>query len=392
MSTSSNFADALTTSHILKLSFPALGETSHLLGSEGHPAHTILQGGEPRWIILGDPHEALPVLRSWRPWNLKSRLQWSAVLTATSIKMLHRLPGVHNERVYIDPCYWKQSLPKFPASWNAVIHVGSRSYTRKASVFFLGSDRLVGAVAKVPLAPAAALAILNEAAILHLMKAEDYLPNVLFQDLERGATAQSWLDGKPVSSGFTAAHLDLLSLLVNPGRTTRVSDYRPAIDVQLDELDLPFERSLLSQALELLDFDEPLQGFVEHRDFAPWNLKWLPNGSLGLLDWEWAVSNSLPWQDVCRFFYLDDVHFDGPGRVWEAMNSNPLLKIYRQRFVIPPAALMALTMHYLLRVLCMDWQSGNVGLAQYTFRQIRSLLDTSKQQALNHRKSTPNWH
>jgi hypothetical protein len=88
------------------------------------------------------------------------------------------------------------------------------------------------------------------------------------------------------------------------------------------------------------------------------------------------VSNSLPWQDACRFFYLDDVFFNGRGKVWETITSNPLLLNYRRKFAIPSAALPALTMHYLLRVLCMDWQSGNERLALYTFGQIKSLFSS----------------
>src|SRR5438552_4147216 len=116
--------------------------------------------------------------------------------------------------------------------------------------------------------------------MLNLMKGICCLPEIVFQDTDRAIAAQTWLEGKPVSRGFSKAHLDLLSLLVNPGRTARVSDYLPATCAHLDELDFPFDRSLLARALEWLEFDEPLQSFVEHRDFAPWNLKWLSNGDL----------------------------------------------------------------------------------------------------------------
>jgi len=375
--------------HVLQAAFPLLRQPVSALTAGERTVHVIPNGAEPRWIILGDPGKALPVLRSWRPWNLTSRLQWGAVLLAASTKMLPRLPGVSNSTASIDCSYWQCNLPEFSERWTAVIHLGSRSHTRKAILFFLGEDHLIKAVAKVPLAPLAVHAILNEATILERMKQVLHLPRMLFQDSERGVAAQSWLEGKPVSRGFSSSHLNLLSLLANPGSTARVSDFRADVAAQLDEHDLPFDRSVLARALELLNFDEPLQGFIEHRDFVPWNLKCLPDGTLALLDWEWGAFRGLPWQDICRFFYNQDVLFKGPGQVWETLNGNHLLKRYRQRFAIPDAALPALTMHYLLRILCLDWQSGNIRNAHYTFEQIQILLDVCRRTAGKRDRENP---
>ena len=135
---------------------------------------------------------------------------------------------------------------------------------------------------------------------------------------------------------------------------------------------------MLFRSVELLDCDKSLPTFVEHRDFAPWNLKWLSDGGLGLLDWEWAVTQSLPWQDACRFFYLDDFHFKGSGKVWEKITTDPLLIKYRRQFGIPSEVLPALTMRYLLRVLPMDWVGGNRVRALHTFQQIQFLLATRR--------------
>ena len=97
---------------------------------------------------------------------------------------------------------------------------------------------------------------------------------------------------------------------------------------------------------------------------------------LGLVDWEWAVPHGLPWQDICRFFFLDDVHFRGPGDVWRKLNSNELLQEYRRAFEIPPEALGPLTMRYLLKELAMEWKAGNVWLAEYAYKQIKELVKT----------------
>ena len=365
----------LTTPDVLRQAFPERGSIEGLLSAVKVPVYVIPQSGEPRWIILGDPRKALCVLRSWNPWNAASRLRWSAVKLAASSGFLARMPRVEHGAFQIRTSYWQHELPQFPARLNAVIHVGTRSHTRKAIVFFIGADGAVECGAKVPLVDGGAKAILNEAAMLDRMKDFENLPRIIFQDPERAIAAQTWLEGRPVSRGFSQAHLDLVSGLVNAGRSVRVSEFRSETEADLEQIDLPFDRSVLARALELLDFDTPVQSFIEHRDFAPWNLKWVRNGVLGLLDWEWSVPHGLPWQDICRFFYLDDVHFDGPGRVWEAMATNELLLNYRRRFEILPAALPSLTMRYLLRVLAMDSMSGNERLARYTFRQIERLLE-----------------
>jgi hypothetical protein len=378
MQTSRSVLRLLTTAHVLEVAFPAVRDTTAIPIIEERRVHVISQNAEPRWIIIGNPGDAVSMLSSWRPWNAGSRLRWRAVLAAAAVRLLPSLPGVENSMVRVDTSYWRRSLADFPENWNAVVHIGNPSHTRKAIVFFFSGNGPVSLVAKVPLVQGGSWAILNEASILGHMKAFEYLPRVLFQDLQRGVAVQTWLDGRPVSRGFTEAHIDILSTLANRGRTSRVSEHQKDLAAELDKVDFPFDRSVLMKSLELLSYDKPLQGFVEHRDFAPWNLKWLPDGKLGLLDWEWSVADSLPWQDACRFFYLDDALFNGSGRVWEMLTGNRLLLDYRRQFEIPEAALPALTLHYLLRVLCADWQGGNAHLAQHSFWQIQFLLETQK--------------
>ena len=339
--------------------------------------HVIAQGAEPRWIIIGRSASALPVLRSWAPWKTRSRLSWKAVQAAARMNVLPMMPGVLNSVVQIDTSYWRTKLQSFPREWSAVIHVGNPSHTRKAILFLIESGKRVVCAAKFPLMAESKGAIFNEAEMLDRLRRFDYLPRVLFQDRQKGIVAQSWLDGKPVSRGFTDAHLELLnSLLSQDGGVARVCDCRAELASGIEASDLPFDRSALARAMDLLDCDLPLPQFIEHRDFAAWNLKWIRPGVLGLLDWEWTVPHGLPWQDACRYFYLDDAHFGGAGRVWDVLTSSKVLLRYRHHFDIPPAALPALTMRYLLGELLMEWNGGNAWLAEYAYKQIRSLLDS----------------
>ena len=339
------------------------------------PVHVIPQGNEPRWIIIGHSRDAAPVFRSWRPFKVGTRLRWSAVVGASSLGVLSRLPGVISTRASIDLSYWQRALPGFKDNWAPVLYVGNPSHTRKVTVFFVArEDHTFKAVARIPLHALSRQAILNEAAILEQLRGADYLPASLFQDLQRGIAAQSWLLGEPVSRTLTPAHMELLSRFAVPGATIRVSDQREAIARELNGADLPYDREVLSRAQELLDYDQSLPAFIEHRDFAPWNLKRLPSGRTGAIDWEWAVTRGLPCQDVFRFFYIQDALFHGPGDAWQVLNRHPLVRQYYSRFAVPPGALTSLAMHYLLRVLAMDWQGGNRFLARYAFQQIETLL------------------
>jgi hypothetical protein len=237
-------------------------------------------------------------------------------------------------------------------------------------------------VAKVPLHPLSGQAILSEAATLEQLRGADYLPDLLFRDPQRGIAAQSWLEGEPVSRKLTAAHMDLLARFAIPGATIRVSSQLSSIARDLEQADMPFDRSVLNMALGFLDYDEPLPAFVEHRDFAPWNLKRLPNGRTGAIDWEWTVLRGLPCQDIFRYFYIQDALFYGPGNAWDVLNSHRFVREHYRRFAIPPQALPALAMHYQLRVLAMDWRSGNSFLAQYAYRQVQSLLKLKSARAV----------
>jgi hypothetical protein len=366
---------ALTVAHVLSTAFPAW-EDERAEEVRDLPVHVIPQGDEPRWVVIGDPRDAAHVFRSWRPFKIGTRLRWSAVVSASTVGLLSRLPGVITSRAPIDFSYWRRSIPGLEDDWVPVLYIGNLSHTRKITIFFVSRGRgRFRAVAKIPLYPLSGQAILSEAAILETLHGADYLPSSLFQDPVRGIAAQSWLHGEPVSRKLTAAHMDLLARLAIPGATIRVSSQREKIARELDQAALPFDREVLSRALEFLDYDEPLPAFIEHRDFAPWNLKRLPNGRTGAIDWEWTVLRSLPCQDIFRYFYIQDALFYGPGNAWEILNRHPFVLEHCRRFAISPQGLAALAMHYQLRVLAMDWQSGNSFLAEYAFRQVQSLLE-----------------
>ncbi|MGC1361515.1 MAG: hypothetical protein WA826_10090, partial [Silvibacterium sp.] len=143
-------------------------------------------------------------------------------------------------------------------------------------------------------------------------------------------------------------------------------------------LDSSVDSSLLSDALSSLEVRDELRACVEHGDFAPWNLRRLADGRLALIDWEWAVEEGLPWQDACRYFYMQDYLFRESADVWKILMTNPLLEEYRRHFELSPEAVRGLTVRYLLRYLCEEHAEGNRGGAEYAARKIREVLDSPK--------------
>jgi hypothetical protein len=203
------------------------------------------------------------------------------------------------------------------------------------------------------------------------------VPRVLFSDQDRGIAAQSFLHGAPTSRNLTPKHIDLLASLAEANATVRLSDFHDTFAAWASQLALPLSRESLARGLALLNDPTELPAFVEHRDFAPWNVKRLPDSELTLIDWEWAVRGSLPWQDICRFFYMQDQLFHGSGEVWGTLTTHPLLEGYLRRFEIPRAVLPGLTIHYLLRNLCLDFSNGEHDTAPYLVSQMERVLSGS---------------
>ena len=186
-------APHLDLSTLLASAFPP-GNAAGALHEAEVPVHVIPQAGEPRWVIIGDSSRAAPVLSNWRPFKVSTRVRWAAVVTASSLGMLSRLPGVISTRRPIDLSYWRTSLPGFQDDWVPVLYVGNSSHTRKVTLFFVGRyEPRFKAAAKVPLQPLSAPAILNEAEILEQLAGSEFIPVSLFKDPRRGIAAQSWL-------------------------------------------------------------------------------------------------------------------------------------------------------------------------------------------------------
>ncbi len=332
----------------------------------------IYQAGSPRWILSVDAKKVVPAIRGWRPFKLSSRLRWTVVVTAAKLGKLGNVPGVASAKVCWNPEYWRTNLPGFDYHWGTATYIGGPSPTRKGVIFFCDGYR-VNAVAKIPMTSAARNAILSEAKMLRHVQEKVTVPNLLFADYENGIAAQSWIEGKYLSRRFGRLHLELLSRLVEKQRGIRFSDCRKDLDEKLLNLDLPVERRLLDRMLGLLETDKEMVSCIEHRDFAPWNIRQLADGRTSLIDWEWGIEVGLPWQDVCRFFYIPDYLFQERKNIWALLTRHHLLKEYCRRFELDRKQILGLTAYYLIRSACEDVLEGNFDRATYLAQKMSEL-------------------
>jgi Phosphotransferase enzyme family len=346
--------------------------------SAGLRVQIISQNGVPRWVLPEDTRRAITVLKSWKPYKAKSRLQWSAVVAACRLNALAKLPGVRRETLQSDLSYWRKHLPGFSDSLEIVAYVGNPFPTRKALLFFIDEQAKVRGVAKTPIYAAARTAILSEARILTRLRDRLPVPRVLFYDEGQGIAAQSWMEGVNVSRRFGEEHLELLTGFASENARTRLSDCREEFEGRIASL-RPIDSELMKRALSLLDVQDELRACVEHGDFVPWNLRRLADGRLTLIDWEWAVEEGFPWQDVCRYFYLQDYLFREGGDVWKTMMSNPLLRQYRREFELSYEAVRGLTTRFLLRYLCEEQAEGNQERVEYAMQKIREVVEAMKE-------------
>ena len=353
---------------------PANGRSAR---SSELPVHIISHGGVPRWVLPDDTRRALSVLESWKPYRVTSRLQWSAIVGACRLKALSMLPGVTRETLRCDLSYWHAGIPGFSDSWSIVAYIGNPSPTRTALMFFADALGEVRAVGKVPIKGEARTAILNEASVLRNVHSRFPVAEVLFLDEEQGIAAQSWMEGDNVPLEFTAERLELLMSFRSESGLVRLSGCRDQLERQTASLDLPIEPLVQQRALDLLDVRDELRTCLEHGDFVPWNMRRLKDGRLTLIDWEWAVEEGFPWQDICHYFYLQDYLFQKAANVWEILTTHPLLSEYRRRFGLSPEAVRGLTVRYLLRYICVEYAEGDGDKVEFAARKIKEVVEAS---------------
>ena len=270
----------------------------------------------PRWIVPCDARTGLKVLISWRPYSTLARVKWWIATGLYRVGALRYAPGVSR-------LYFKRECYEYGAcSWgevikncHPVIYVGTYGEFQKFVITYVDTiTALPKCVVKVPYGHMAKQSIVNEANTLEQLSIEDRglnIPKLFSLNEDRGVSVQSIVEGRLSSERFTERHVDVLLKLINHGSTVCIkSDSEPLIEA-LNAKNMPTTtgHGFIKNTLLGLDGALLLPSTWEHGDFTPWNIK-IAHDDLALLDWEAAVKNGVPLQDICHFFSMQEYLLD----------------------------------------------------------------------------------
>ena len=299
---------------------PAQGVVSPL--REDSPAKTAVQEylvvpgkGTPRWLFPARRHNIGPALACWTPYRWKSQAKWTAIRAAHRAGFLAALPNVTTVRLPgIENIEWRFLGWSGNASPVPLVYVGTPGINRKAVIHLVNpASGTCEAVVKAPLTEAARAAIVREADVLATLAEENYpfAPRLLYVDEERGIATQTALNGRPGSRKLTAGYSTLLRSLMLDGERTTIAGHA----AEWREQQLGCEAGMMTAVWrEICDLD-PLPACWVHGDFAPWNIRHLPDRRVVLLDWEAAQRSGLPLQDAFHFLHVQDYLFGARSAV-----------------------------------------------------------------------------
>jgi hypothetical protein len=345
-------------------------------GDESGVCYTVIRGSDgPRWLIPDGSGMARAILAEWRPYGLATHFFWRGVRAAARLGALHLTPGTSRVRLPRDA--GARLLHQFGMAGDAdapLILAGNPQATRKLLVFLESRER-GRVVIKAPLSAVAHASIGNEAEVLKRLNGGYGAPLFLSYQKDTGMAMQAYLAGRLGSRRCKPIYLRLLIELARTGETISLRGRGQTLREQMraqpryGEWPAPIEA-----ALRLLEEDATLPAALVHGDFAPWNIREMPDGSCTLIDWEAAAWRGLPLHDLCHFFYMQTKLFSPRQLFYDRLAREGSWRAYLSELAIPSSLLPGLSAAFLLETLARSGEAGPAEAVDFCLRQIDGFL------------------
>ena len=327
----------------------------------------------PRWIVPHDWTVAKSFLGSWRPYNISSRIKWRALLIAYRQGQLGRFAKIKSLGIDTgNNADWRHLGCLLPESLFPVIYVGTPQKARKAVVGLADRDGNVSSVAKIALTDEAQRSIVHEADILKRLESEKpgLAPKSVFVNEAAGIAAQNAVVGQATGRRLLPAHVAALLALSVPSETISLRDSAETLAAQICLRSFDVEvRNVIARVLEEIDDDEPLPATWVHGDFAPWNIKQVPDGRFRAVDWENASPRGLPLFDLVYYRSIQSFLFK--ERVFFCRSTRRQTKTYVEQIGLNPNKIPKIVRACVLRQWWRRYQDREFEYASFLF----ALLD-----------------
>lgn len=292
---------------LLKTAFPecsGLGIVEDASEVEPLLRYFVISGPQgPRWLVPQDPRLGLPVISSWRPYGVQSRIKWFALLRLYQLGQLRQMPNVTS--IGMSAC--RSSLPQHNderSNLYPVIYVGTEGKHRKlVSILVSAKTYQPMLVEKIPLTALAKQSIANEYdTLVQLKDMEGVAPIPLGYNVKNGCTTQQIVTGKLSSSKFLSHYPRYLEQL---GQNSLDHNHyfealfrkNNALSTSDDEYNL---LPRIYDELSRLSKKTVIDPVRIHGDFAPWNIK-IERDQVTALDWEASETIGSPSYDMLYF-------------------------------------------------------------------------------------------
>jgi hypothetical protein len=341
-------------------------------GDESGVPYTVIRGNDgPRWLIPDGSRMARAILAEWRPYGLATHFLWRGLRAAARCGALHLVPGTTRVRLPRDA--GTRLLRQLGMEGDAdppVILAGNPQATRKLLVFLESRER-GRVVIKAPLSARAHASIGNEAEVLKRLNGRHGAPRLLSYQKDTAMAMQTYLAGRLGSRRCRPAYVRFLIDLARTGEAISLGVRGHALREQMHAHARYGESpSPIEAALRLLEEDATLPSALVHGDFAPWNIREMPDGSSTLIDWEAAEWRGLPLHDLCHFFYMQTELFSPRALFYARMVDEGSWRTYFSELGLPPELLPRLAAAFLLETLARSWEAGPEGAVEFCLRQL----------------------
>jgi hypothetical protein len=269
----------------------------------------IEDGSALRWLLPADLGVSARVLADWQPYKRTSQLAWQGIQFAARVGFLSHLPRTRALEIDLTSVDWEEFGWLRPYPPLLLVYVGTAGPQQKL-VATLVNPRTGEAetIVKFPLSKVAERSLIYEYDILQRLASEgrNIAPKPMRRDAHGRFTVQSYIKGRPVGVQIGKAHITFLAGLIRSGKCIRLAHLRD--DLRRKRKTLVTEMGAPQSALDAIDrllsegdWSGSFPSVRVHGDFAPWNLKQRPEGTIAAIDWEDSLEEGLPFMDLLHY-------------------------------------------------------------------------------------------